>query len=134
MKSLYEYSLPCTSAILIGMSFMILFACVAVNWFRGIPPVLDSEMSIINGLTTPVFLLSMTGGGEPNVRKRRRRFALSTFVFCAYLLSLAVVIYSFGFPASRVLFIMPVTTAVLFLPWAMWSYRGSKSHTTPNAG
>ena len=134
MKSLYKYSLSSRCAILIGISCTFLIVSVALNWIRGIPLALASPVSIINALIFPVVLLSLGEGGEPDVTRRRRQFAFAVFVFCGYLLSLASLIYIFGFPASRGLFTMPITTTLLILPFAVWRYCSSKSNQTPNAG
>jgi len=127
LKPLYEYSLPYKCMITIGTSLLFVVVGFGLNWILGKPLLLDSAPSLINALIFPVTLLGMAGGGEPDVHMRREQFALVSFIFCIYLLSLAGVIYLFGFPASRTLAIMPITTTLFVLPWAIWSYRSAMS-------
>ena len=133
LKPLYEYSLPYKCAITIGISLFFVVVGFALNWISGKPLLLDSPPSLINSLIFPVTLLAMAGGGEPDIHTRREQFALVSFIFCIYLLCLAGFIYLIGFPASRTLAIMPITTTLLILPWAIWSYLSARSLRQSNA-
>ena len=111
------------SAVLVLCSSFCLAVSYCVDFFSHGELVLNSELSVVSSLTGPfiVMILGTEGHLTCDANERRPDQLLELWsIWSSFLVMLALFLYFGVLPSKWGLFVMPLSTIVVTLPWFLW--------------
>ena len=121
----WRFTLFQKSAVLIGVSLLMLGVSYSIEWFMGEELVLDSPMQVIQLFLLPYVVVVLGTEGhltDPDDTSEPKLIKLWS-ILSIYFILLAIAFYLQWLPVGRGLFVMPLTTIVVTWPWVLWQRR-----------